>query len=195
MPNQRFHLAETRILERLKNELPTNLYYHGYHHTLDVLEAAMVVATAENVSDEDIRLLRIAVCYHDAGFIYVYKGHEVKSCEMVREYLPALKFTEKEMDSICSMIMATRIPQEPQNLLGQIIADADLDYLGRDDVFEIADTLKQELKEFIDLHDEKIWIQMQISFLKSHRYHTLFSIENRRPKKVAYLKLLEEKLH
>ena len=194
MPNQRFHLAEKKILERLQKELPPNLYYHGYHHTLDVLQAAMVVSEAEKISYDELKLLRVAICYHDAGFLFVYKGHELKSCEIAREYLEELHFTSKEIEAISEMIMATKIPQEPQNILGKIIGDADLDYLGRDDVEEVAETLKKELKEFIDLHDERVWIKMQIAFLKSHNYHTLFSIENRGPKKIEYLKTLEDSL-
>ncbi|HEX8333147.1 MAG TPA: HD domain-containing protein, partial [Segetibacter sp.] len=123
--------AEDYIMKRLRNELSATLYYHGYHHTQDVMNAAIKIAAAEKIAPKDERLLRVAVAFHDAGFIYVYKGHEMKSCEMAREALPALKFTDEDLRKICGMIMATKIPQQPTNLLEQIIADADLDYLGR----------------------------------------------------------------
>lgn len=42
--------------------------------------------------------------------------------------------------------MATKIPQSPNNLLEQIICDADPDYLGRDDFWKISNNLYHELK-------------------------------------------------
>lgn len=194
MPNERFNLAEKKILNRLEKELPTHLYYHGYHHTLDVLQAAMIISKAEKIEYDEIKLLRVAICYHDAGFLYMYNGHEEKSCEIACKYLEECHFTKKEIDAVCDMIMATKIPQTPKNVLSKIIADADLDYLGREDVDEVAKTLKKELNEFMDLQDERIWIKMQIAFLKSHNYHTSFSNQNRGPQKMKYLKKLEDSL-
>ena len=71
MPNQRFHLAEKKILERLQKELPSNLYYHGYHHTLDVLQAAMVVSEAEKISYDELKLLELLFVTTMLGF-YLY---------------------------------------------------------------------------------------------------------------------------
>jgi predicted metal-dependent HD superfamily phosphohydrolase len=186
--------AEDQIFERLKNELPTTLYYHGYIHTEDVMKAAMKIAGEENISEEDKQLLRVAVAFHDAGFIYVYKNHEMKSCEMAREALPALNFSTEEINKICGMIMATKIPQQPTNLLEQIIADADLDYLGGDHAESIAATLFDELKHYAKLNDETEWNNLQISFLSEHHYFTNYSIRHRAPKKLQYLnKLIENK--
>jgi hypothetical protein len=44
------------------------------------------------------------------------------------------------------LIHVTEIPHKPLNHLQEIICDADLDYLGRNDFQEIADNLKAELK-------------------------------------------------
>jgi uncharacterized protein len=80
-----FKGAENHILQKLEAEVPATLHYHGYHHTIDVMQAAMEIAEEENINDEEKKLLRIAVAYHDVGFIYVYKDHEEKGCEMAKE--------------------------------------------------------------------------------------------------------------
>jgi hypothetical protein len=85
------------------------------------------------------------------------------------------------------MIMATQIPQRPKTLLDRIIADADLDYLGRDDVYTIAEKLHEEMKLHNQLPDEKKWIHFQIDFLKQHQYFTCYSKENREASKNSYL--------
>ena len=179
------------MLGRLSKELPPTLYYHGHHHTQDVMAAAMIIAKAENTTEEEQRLLRIAICFHDAGFIYVYKDHESKGCELAWELLPGFGFSAAQIERICGMIMATQVPQAPHNHLEQIICDADLDYLGRDDVFPIAQTLFEELKVHANMSDPKRWNDIQISFLSNHHYHTKFSQENRQPKKEAYVNLLK----
>ena len=169
--------------------------YHGYEHTLDVLNAALIIAKAENVNEEELKLIRIAACFHDSGFLYVYQNHEVKSCELAKDSMLELGFRTKDIDLVCGMVMATKIPQSPNNLLECIIADADLDYLGRDDVFEVADKLKRELEYYFNLNDDKIWNEKQVEFLTSHHYHTEFSKKNRNPKKLKYLTEIKNKLN
>ncbi len=99
-----FSTAEKFIFQKLENELPSNLTYHGLHHTLDVLRSALKIAVSENLSPKDTRLLRIAVLYHDAGFIHVYKNHEERGCKMAKKYLPGFDFSDEEIDIICRMI-------------------------------------------------------------------------------------------
>ncbi|HLO38469.1 MAG TPA: HD domain-containing protein, partial [Lacibacter sp.] len=77
--------AEKFILDCLQQDLSTDLTYHGYHHTLDVMHAAMNVATYENLTANEIALLRVAVAFHDSGFIYTYKNHEEKGCLLAEE--------------------------------------------------------------------------------------------------------------
>jgi predicted metal-dependent HD superfamily phosphohydrolase len=186
--------AEQFILARMKKELPSTLFYHGPHHTPDVMNAAMQIVGTEKLTDEEISLLRVAVAFHDAGFIYVYKDHEEKACQMAKEILPAFGFSGKQVEIICGMIEATKTPQRPKNRLEEIIADADLDYLGRDDVYPIAKSLLDELKIHNGLTDEKKWNEIQVSFLKKHKYHTKYSNQLRKPGKEKYLQELIRKM-
>ena len=72
--------------------------------------------------------------------------------------------------------MATRIPQTPLTKLEEIICDADLDYLGRDDFHQIADSLKNELMAFGKIQSDKQWGEIQIPLLEKHSYFTELSI-------------------
>ncbi|MEO6290608.1 MAG: HD domain-containing protein [Ginsengibacter sp.] len=188
-----FSTAEEFIFQMLKSKLPAKLTYHGFHHTLDVLDAALKIAKSETLDDEEIKLLRIAVLYHDAGFITIYKNHEEKGCEMAREYLPAYDFTDEEIDIVCNMIMATKIPQSPVTKLEKIICDADLDYLGREDFYDIGKKLFSELNELGMVKDEEEWDNIQKNFLGRHHYLTSFSRLNREPQKQEYLKEISQK--
>ena len=56
--------------------------------------------------------------------------------------------------------------------INRILADADLDYLGRDDFFIIGDQLFNELKATNTVNKVSDWDQIQIKFLENHHYFT-----------------------
>ena len=182
------------ILNRLKENLPEHLSYHSVMHVKDVIEAVQEIGAAENVSDEDMVLLKTAALFHDTGFLFGSKNHEEKSCEIAGEYLLDYGYTKQQLEKIKGMIMATKIPQMPKNKLEEIVADADLDYLGRDDFFVIGDKLFEELSMFGIVNSERDWNLLQEKFLESHHYFTQTSIENRKDKKQKNLDIIKSKL-
>ena len=181
------------ILSRLKNELDPRLGYHNITHTLDVLEQAEVLAKQEKVTDKhDLLLLKTAAVFHDSGFLFVYKGHEEKGCEIASESLRNV-FSEEDIKKVCGMIMATKIPQSPKTLLEQIICDADLDYLGRNDFEPISRNLYKEFIVFKIIPEDIIWDHIQIKFFESHHYFTGTSVNKRNEKKLKHLNTLKKR--
>ena len=179
------------ILSRLERELDPRLGYHNLAHTLDVVEQAEVIAKQEKVTDKhELLLLKTAAVFHDSGFLLVYKNHEEKSCEIASEAVKNM-FSEEDIKKVCGMIMATKIPQTPHNLLEQIIADADLDYLGRNDFEPISKSLYQEFLTFKIIPENIIWDHIQIKFFESHHYFTGTSISKRNEQKLKRLNILK----
>lgn len=182
------------VLTRLKNELSPKLTYHSFAHTTDVLLASKEIAVQEKLSDYEIKLLTSAVLFHDIGFIYQSHEHERKSCEIAKEMLPDYGYTPEEIEIICGMIMATKIPQEAHTKLQEIICDADLDYLGREDFWEIGNALYKELLSFNIVSNEYDWNLIQKNFLDNHKYFTDFSNTNRAPQKLKHIEIINAKL-
>ena len=181
------------ILSRLEKELDPRLGYHNITHTLDVLEQAEVLAKQEKVTDKhDLLLLKTAAVFHDSGFLFVYKNHEEKGCEIAAESLRNV-FSKEDIKKICGMIMATKIPQTPNTLLEQIICDADLDYLGRNDFEPISRNLYKEFIVFKIIPEDIIWDHIQIKFFESHHYFTGTSISKRNGEKLKHLNILKER--
>jgi ligand-binding sensor domain-containing protein/class 3 adenylate cyclase/predicted metal-dependent HD superfamily phosphohydrolase len=175
--------SEQHIIKLLKDNLPEDLYYHGLHHTLDVANAAEQIALAEGVEGEDLFLLKTAALFHDAGFTRAYSKNEPIGVMLAAQNLPQFGYNEKQIETISALIMATEIPQNPKTHLEEIMCDADLDYLGRDDFHEISNNLKLELMARGIVKGERHWDEIQVSFLEKHRYFTRFSRENREPHK------------
>lgn len=189
-----FKPAGEFILKKLSKELPKHLSYHSVAHIEDVYEAAQYLGKEEGISEDDMKLLLTAAWYHDSGFLKGAKDHEEESCRIARENLPKFDYQPEEIEKICGMIMATKIPQTPKNHLEEILADADLDYLGRDDFFSIGEKLFNELSIFGVLSTEDEWNRLQIRFLESHHYFTKTAIKLRKEKKEAHLALVKSKI-
>lgn len=187
-----FHAAKAFILDKLERELSERLAYHGIHHTMDVLYTIEELCYLEKVSPYEELLLKTAALFHDSGFTINNREHEKLSCQIARQHLPAYGYTSNEIELICGMIMATKIPQSPQNYLEEIMCDADLDYLGREDFYDIGSTLFQELKSYEVLNTEEAWNRLQVSFLDKHAFFTRTNKKRRSPQKQQYLKELKE---
>lgn len=187
-----YQAAKTFILDKLHSELSDQLFYHGIHHTLDVLEVTAELCRVLKVSAYETILLKTAALFHDAGFTVSSEEHEQLGCDIVRRHLPDFGYSAIEIEKICGMIMATKIPQSPQTKLEEIICDADLDYLGRTDFYEIAASLFEELRAFDRIKTEEEWNRIQVRFLESHSFFTSVNIDRRRPQKLVYLSSLKD---
>jgi len=187
-----YKTIHSHILSKLRNGLSKDLTYHTVHHTLYVLEQAERIARNENIdNEEDMFLLKVGCLYHDSGFLITYTGHEEESCNLVKNELPPFGINEKQLEIICGLIMATKIPQTPCNKMEEIICDADLDYLGTTNFFAISDTLFLELKINGFVNTKKEWDVIQVNFLKEHRYFTATSKKLREEQKLIHLKVVE----
>ena len=65
------------LIQKLENGLPSYLTYHDTGHTKNVIETAEHLAMAENISGDDLVLLKTAALFHDAGYMQIYKGHKI----------------------------------------------------------------------------------------------------------------------
>jgi len=181
------------VIGLLKTKIPATYYYHNYEHTLYVMDKVLEIGKHENCSENELELLHTAALWHDTGYINTYKGHEAASCTLARQYLPGYGYSHDDIEKICGMIMATKIPQSPKNNLEEILADADLEYLGTDKATVLANQLFNELKTLNPLLTEKAWNKTEIDFLTAHLFFTVYCKENKEQSKQAYLKSLVNK--
>ena len=179
-------------LHRLRTELPTHLFYHNVQHTEeDVMPALARLAAMSNVAEADLRLLEVAAAFHDIGQIETSLGHEQIGIELVSEVLPRYGFSPGDIERITGMILATRLPQSPQNEEQALLADADLDSLGREDFMATSKALWQERAASgmnILWHD---WLESQLRFLQSHHYFTPAAQTLRQQGKLKNIEILE----
>lgn len=181
-----------QLLDTLENYLPKYLSYHSVSHTIDVANVCDTYITFYEIDNFHAKLLRIAAIGHDFGYIISPENHEERGIKILSQLLPSI-LEPNEIGIVNGMIRATKVPQQPNTFYEQIIADADLDYLGRADYDTLSQFLYNEFKYFDIVGNQLEWLDLQITFLENHTFHTLFAKEFREPTKHQKLLLLKEK--
>lgn len=181
-----------RILEELSSKLPGHLTYHCLEHTVDVANVCEHYIEHYMLADQIAELLRIAAVSHDYGYIFGPKEHEERSILEVRPMLTP-NYNEKQIHLIEGMIRATKVPQDPKNLYEEIMADSDLDYLGRTDYDKLSAGLYKEFKHFGVVNNQSDWLDIQIRFLEMHEFHTDWAIRHRKENKMKVLHKLRNR--
>jgi predicted metal-dependent HD superfamily phosphohydrolase len=180
---------------RMERELAPELQYHGLHHTFDlVLPVAIKLAELSEIDINDVDLLRVAVAFHDIGWIVEGNEHEKEGIRIAHDVLPSFGFQDDQIDCIAGMIRATRTPQSPRTLLEQIMADADLDVLGREDFWKRNQDLRTERSLNGQRMSDEEWYLSQLHFLETHSYFTDAARQLRDEGKQAHIEEIKQRL-
>ncbi|SDD26218.1 Predicted metal-dependent phosphohydrolase, HD superfamily [Mucilaginibacter pineti] len=149
------------------------LVYHNLKHTKDVVAATTQIANHYQLSDEDFFVVIAAAWFHDTGYYTDKADHEHKSVGIADHFLKQQKVDEAIITKVGTCILATRMPQNPTNLLEQILCDADLFHLGTDDFKDKSKLLRKEIEAVKHKEiDKDEWRTMNIEMLRSHQYFT-----------------------
>lgn len=157
----------------LDNQLSENLVFHNKAHTFDVLKNVELMGIISNCTEAEIDILRISALFHDVGYIKVYKGHEQESVLMAKEYLTKLGIDSSVLQQVTTAILSTKVPQNPQDKLSEIVCDADLMHLTYKNYFEQMEFMRQEwdLAGIVSFNEKEFHLN-SIQFFNSHNYHT-----------------------
>jgi adenylate cyclase len=191
----RFGDMEEAVLNRLENELSHELSYHNMKHTIDVVTQAELIGRGEQISEEEMLLIKSAALFHDTGYLIDYENHEENSIELSREVLGMYGFLDDQIEEISQLINVTRKNATPRSHLEAIIKDADLDYLGRSDFIPVSQNLYKELQTFNGKMSLEKWNKKQINFIANHKYYTNTAKTLREEEKEHQLQTLRELLN
>ena len=150
--------------------------YHDLNHTVSVAEAAAYISKGCNLSPEEHEEVVIAAWFHDVGFMGTGEGHEEVSAALADSFLKEQGYPAERITRIKACIMATKMPQQPQTLMEQVLCDADLHYVGTKSYVDISDLLRTEWEFLLNrVYTDEDWVASQIDFLTSHKFHSPFA--------------------
>jgi len=120
-----------------------------------------------------MEILLLSAWFHDTGYMETYTGHEEKSVEIATAFLQQEEYPEERIQEIADCILATRNDQPASTLLQEILIDADISNIGKENFFSNAELLRVEweiyLKKFFT---DAEWAQFQLDFLLSTTFRT-----------------------
>jgi predicted metal-dependent HD superfamily phosphohydrolase len=142
-----------------------------------------------------MEMLLIAAWFHDSGITETYNNHEEKSAQIAREFLAMNKYPDEKINTVSNLIIVTKIPQNPKNLLEEIICDADISHIGRKGFNTRSQLLRAEWET---LQNKKItdfeWLKSNIEFVAGNKFRTRYAKQNFEKQRLKNLDKLQKKL-
>lgn len=187
-------LTEAHVRLLLATQLNVHIVYHNLLHTEQVVESAFEIGFAEGLTPDELELVQVAAWFHDVGFIHSNKGHEAHSISMASDFLSFQGASESFIGEVCACIRATELPQTPSSRLAEVLADADLAGLAKENFWERSLLLRQEWKNTNTASfSEEEWCRSNRDFLAGHAYFTGYARRELQPlKSNNFLRCIEE---
>ncbi len=186
---------ENYIFDYYKRNAPAENVYHNLTHVKNVVELVKEIGKNTNVTDDEIEMLVISAWFHDIGHIKTWKGHEEVSAELAKEYLSGKNYPAEKIKKITNCIIATKIPHQPNNVLEEIICDADIAHIGSDDFDDQSELLKLEIEKRENKEISELdWLEKNINFLSKNKFFTKYAKLKFDEKKNANLLKLKKRL-
>jgi adenylate cyclase len=163
--------VEEMIIKMFDDEAPPNLYFHNSSLVKNISNQVELLATAENLSDEEFINLKLAAVFLFTGYISDYERPMEASLRLADEILPQNGFDQQNIESTKTLIRNSfNDKQESQS--DNILHDARYDYLGRVDFIRLTDKLLRERTEYGKHSQKKEWIAIQKKLLADHEFIT-----------------------
>ncbi|RIL08622.1 MAG: hypothetical protein DCC75_08415 [Proteobacteria bacterium] len=185
-----------QALSVLRQKLPPTVCYHTAGHTDEVMRDAVEFALKDDLSEREIELLGIAAAYHDTGFVHRSGDNEVLGADNAVEAMEEHGgYKDEEISLVRQMILDTQLKITPRGArqvatskLSGYLLDADVSNLGRDDFFEKAELVRQE----VGVQDQEKFFLGLITFLSCQEWYTPAAKAARSAKKQENIRKLKK---
>jgi predicted metal-dependent HD superfamily phosphohydrolase len=170
-----------QLLEEVKNFVldyfhthhNAKLVYHNLDHTESVVNATIQIANHYQLTDKDFFIVCTGAWFHDTGYFEDAQNHEQKGADIAVEFLKKQEVPADVRDSVMQVILSTKMPQRPTNLLENILCDGDLFHLGTEEFTEKRKLMHKETALLYGMDTgKKEWRIRDVEFLESQHYHT-----------------------
>jgi adenylate cyclase len=182
LPNKRFFVKlqilrlgdlEDRVFNQVLAELPESLHFHRLEYAKKVYMQSFLLCRSEEIEQEDRLLVRTAALLLYTGLTQAYQNFENRSTVICREILPDFAYSETQIEQICKLILAAKMPFSPSNRLETILIDARMEFIGRPDYTDQMKLLYREMKEAGAKINGQQFKKQQFELLYNFEFNTL----------------------
>ena len=162
----------TALFEKMHNP---NLVYHNLEHTKSVVQRTNEIAAHYNLNEKELTILTVAAWFHDIGHLFTDAAkHEEKSVDIMKTFMAENDNDPQLISEIEGCILSTKPPRHPQNLLQEIICDADTYHFGTKEFKESNKKVFEEHLLRVGPISKKEWNKNTIGLLERHKYFTSY---------------------
>lgn len=181
LPNRKFFLKlqllrltdlEEFIMSKLEAELNKNLFFHNLEYSKHIFEHSGLLAKAAELDLEETLCLRTAILFLNTGFIGGYDNHENRSAEYSRIILPEYNYSEKQISIVSNLILSSKWPPDPKNMLEMVMYDTKMEYIGRADYIRLYKLIFLEQNHFQKSVDVLEFKRKQLEILQTYSFFT-----------------------
>lgn len=186
---------EKYVRDLFKQNPAPDLKFHNLSHTKNVVKHAMRIAGHCDVSKNETLILNAAAWFHDTGYLFAEpQHHERESCLIMEKFIKDKVKNITIITFIKQCIMATKVPQKPQDLLQCIICDADLFHFGSKEFLKINQRVFEEYVLKSGNVDTMKFKKETLKMLKNHRFFTNYCREVLGAQKEKNIAALQKKI-
>jgi len=183
------------VSDLLQNKLSEKIVYHNFTHSNEVFETTKKLADESGLNTSETEIVLLAALFHDSGYTVKREEHEIISSEIANEFLTAQNYPADKIEKVKSCIVASRIPQQPKDLLEEVVCDADLSHFGKKSFFEKGDLLRVELEQSTGkTYTDFEWLKNSIDIMIGNPFRTKAAKENFGKQRTENLLKLQKKL-
>ena len=164
------------VLIDLNRNLNSSYIYHNYQHTHYVVSKIEEIISTENIADEDKEIVLLAGWFHDLGYTIDKAKHEDHSMEIAKKYLEAHNYDGAKIAQVLACINATKLHVRPNNILEEIVSDADFAHLADTNYKNISTNLRLEfINTDCGIYSDREWLEENIKVFNNHKYYTKYA--------------------
>ncbi len=187
--------TEEYVTDLFEKNSKDNLVYHNLDHTKYVVSRVTEIAAHYQLSEEEMMIVFVAAWFHDSGYLFVPpKEHEEKSAELMRDFMKQFPLPADIIDNIESCIYSTRYSTEPQNLMQEIVSDADTFNLGTKNFKNTNKDVFSEFEKERPGFTQQAFNIATLQMLKDHKYYTSYCRDLLSKMKRKNMKKLKKKI-
>jgi class 3 adenylate cyclase len=153
------------------DEAPPDLYFHNAQLARSITAQVELIATAEQMPEEEYINLKLASVFLITGYLADYDNPAEAAFSFMGEILPRFGFDESYIIST-RHIITNSFNEKYESSADRILHDARYDYLGRIDYIKLTDKLMRERNEHGIITTSNAWIDNQKKLLRDHDFLT-----------------------
>lgn len=185
---------QDEALSYLGENLDKHYTYHNAEHSLEVCNAVKLFTEKSDLPDFTIAALRIAAIFHDFGYLIRSNENEALAWEYIQEFGSRSNIDRKYLLAAHELILETVYPYKPQTPAGEILCDADIEYIGREGFVEKALLFRRELASEGTVFSDQQWWILELDFLKENTFFSSICKKMRTPGRLSNLEKAREYL-